>query len=129
MSIDVEYAIKKDIRNNPVIREVDRDQKRELIRTAGLAALVVAMLLFSAWQQFKIVRHGYGVEDLRELIAAEESAQRRLRLELETVRRPQEVESRALRELGLVTPTADEVLVIERVRPSAPAGAVVADAR
>ena len=53
MSIDVEYAIKKDIRNNPVIREIDLEQKREFLRTAGLAALVVAMLLFSAWQQFE----------------------------------------------------------------------------
>lgn len=129
MSIDVEYAIKKDIRNNPVIREVDLEQKRELLRTAGAAALVVAMLLFSAWQQFKIVRHGYDVEDLRELIAVEQSAQRKLRLELEMARRPQAVESRAARELGLVTPTAEDVLVIEHVRPSAPAGAVVAEAR
>ena len=33
MSIDLEYAIKQDIRNNPVVREVDREQKREFLRT------------------------------------------------------------------------------------------------
>jgi cell division protein FtsL len=129
MSIDVEYAIKKDIRNNPVIREIDLDQKRDFIRTAGIAALVVAMLLFSAWQQFKIVQHGYDVEDLRELIAVEEAEQRQLRLELETLRRPQEIERRAVRELGLVPPSPDDVVVIERVRPSSPAGAIIAEAR
>jgi cell division protein FtsL len=129
MSIDVEYAIKKDIRNNPVIREIDLDQKRDFLRTAGVAALVVGMLLFSAWQQFKIVQHGYDVEDLRELIAVEEAEQRKLRLELETLRRPQEVERRATRELGLVAPSPQDVIVIERVRPSAPAGAIIAEAR
>ena len=129
MSIDVEYAIKKDIRNNPVIREIDLDQKRDFIRTAGVAALVVAMLLFSAWQQFKIVQHGYDVEDLRELIAVEEAEQRQLRLELETLRRPQEIERRAVRELGLVPPAPDDVIVLERVRRSAPAGAIIAEAR
>jgi len=129
MSIDVEYAIKKDIRNNPVIREIDLEQKREFLRAAALAALVVIMLLFSAWQQFKIVQHGYGVEDLRELIAAEEVVQRKLRLELEFLQRPQEIESRAAEELGLVAPSPDEILVIERVRTSAPSAAVIAEVR
>jgi len=129
MSIDVEYAIKKDIRNNPVIREIDLEQKREFLRTAGLAALVVAMLLFSAWQHFKIVQHGYGVEDLRELIAAEESVQRKLRLQLETDLRPQEIASRAATELGMVAPAPGHVVIIERIRPAVAARAVVAEVR
>jgi len=129
MNLDVEYAIKKDIRNNPVVREFDFEQKREFLRTAGFAGLIVVMVLFSVWQHFTIVRHGYEVEDLRELLAVEETAQRKLRLELETLRRPQEVERRAYRELDLVAPTADNILIIERVRPSAPAGAVLAEAR
>ena len=54
MSIDVEYAIKKDIRNNPVVREIDFEQKREFRRTLILAGLIVAMLLFSAWQHLKV---------------------------------------------------------------------------
>ena len=65
MSIDLEYAIKKDIRNNPVVREVDVQQKREFLRTIWLAAVIVAMLLFSAWQHFEIVHTGYEVEKLR----------------------------------------------------------------
>jgi hypothetical protein len=129
MNIDVEYAIKKDIRNNPVVREIDLEQKREFLRAAALAAVIVAMLLFSAWQHFAIVRHGYQVEDLRTLIAAEETLQRKLRLELETLRRPQEIERRAIRELKLVPPTAADLMVIELVKPSPRAGAVLADAR
>ena len=38
MSIDLEYAIKKDIRNNPVVREIDLQQKREFRRMSGSAA-------------------------------------------------------------------------------------------
>ena len=126
MNIDAEYAIKKDIRNNPVVREIDREQKREFFQTVGLAGGIVAMLLFSAWQHFAILQHGYVGEDLRALIAAEEVAQRKLRLELETLRRPQEIERRALRELRLVAPTADDIMVIELVRPASRAGAVLA---
>jgi cell division protein FtsL len=129
MSIDVEYAIKKDIRNNPVIREVDLDQKRDFLRAAAVAALIVAMLLFSAWQQFKIVQHGYDVEDLRELIATEQATQRQLRLELEHLRRPQEIESRAARELGLVAPSPGEIVTVQRVPSTRVAGAIVAEVR
>ncbi|HSG02025.1 MAG TPA: hypothetical protein VLA20_12875 [Vicinamibacterales bacterium] len=129
MSIDVEYAIKKDIRNNPVIREVDLDQKRDFLRAAGVAALIVAMLLFSAWQQFKIVQHGYDVEDLRELIATEQATQRQLRLELEHLRRPQEIEGRAARELGLVAPSPGEIVTVQRVPSTRVAGAIVAEVR
>jgi hypothetical protein len=53
MSIDVEYAIKKDIRNNPVVREIDVEQKRDFARTLRLAVAVVGMLLFAALQQFR----------------------------------------------------------------------------
>ena len=34
-SIDIEYAIKKDVRNNPIVREADTRQRQEFIRTAG----------------------------------------------------------------------------------------------
>ena len=41
MSIDLEYAIKADIRNNPVIREADRRERREFQRIMLLACLAV----------------------------------------------------------------------------------------
>ena len=52
MSIDVEYAIKKDVRNNPIVREVDLAQRQEFRRNVWLGVLVVATLLFSAWQHY-----------------------------------------------------------------------------
>ena len=37
-----EYAIKKDVRNNPIVREVDEDRQRELWKSVGVAAFLVA---------------------------------------------------------------------------------------
>ena len=85
MSIDVEYAIKKDVRNNPVVREVDVEQKRDFMRTTYLAALIVALLLFSAWQHFELLRHGYQIERMQQERAAEEDVNRHLRLFVDVI--------------------------------------------
>ena len=44
---DFEYAIKKDIRNNPIVREVDERRQQEQWRSVALGVLFVAVLLFS----------------------------------------------------------------------------------
>ena len=129
MSIDLEYAVRKDIRNNPVVREIDLQQKREFNRMVWLAAMIVGMLLFSAWQHFEIVNSGYKVERLRVEKAAEESFNRKLRLELETLRRPQYVESFAVKQLRMVAPTSADTLVIERTTASVPGRAIIASNR
>ena len=129
MSIDLEYAVRKDIRNNPVVREIDLQQKREFNRMVWLAAMIVGMLLFSAWQHFEIVNGGYKVERLRVDKAAEESFNRKLRLELETLRRPQYVESFAVKQLRMVAPTSADTLVIERTTASVPGRAIIASNR
>lgn len=129
MSIDVEYAIKKDIRNNPVVREVDLQQKRDFLRTSTAAALIVSMGLFAAWQHFKIVQNGYEVQKLEQARAAEAALNRKLRLEVETLRSPQRIERIALEDLHMVSPTPKDTLVVERAVTSAPDTAVVATAR
>ena len=64
-----EYAIKKDVRNNPIVREVDEERQRELWKTVGVASFLVIVLLFSAWQHFELLRHGYQTEELQRLRA------------------------------------------------------------
>lgn len=114
MSLDVEYAIKKDIRNNPVVREVDLDHKRQLMRTIVIAIVVVAMLLFWVWQRFGIVETGYAESTLQAQLALETARNRQLRLEVEMLRAPQLIEERATRDLHMVAPTPATTLVIER---------------
>ncbi len=126
MSIDLEYAIKKDIRNNPVIRELDTRERREIRRTIWLAVLSVALLLFAAWQNQKMVQHGIDIERWRSELAREETINRWLRLNLEAHRAPQLIEQRARRELGMVPAPPADTLVIERAPAAAPRGAVIA---
>ena len=52
MSDAFEYAIRKDVRNNPIVREVDQERHREMWRSAGVGVFLVLVLLFSAWQHF-----------------------------------------------------------------------------
>jgi cell division protein FtsL len=129
MNLELEYAIKKDIRNNPVVREIDLQQKREFRRMLVMAGLIVAMLLFSAWQHYEVVRGGYEMEKVRTKLAEEESLNRKLRLELETQRRPQELEERAGRLLQMQLPSERNTLVIERVRSATPGKTIVAKVR
>ena len=120
-----EYAIKKDVRNNPIVREVDETKQRELWQSVGIAGFLVVVLLFSAWQHFELLRHGYQVEEIKRQHAAEEETARRLRLEIETLRSPKRIEALATQQLHLVAPSRDEAIVIERVVPADPPAASV----
>lgn len=125
-----EYAVRKDVRNNPIVREVDERGQHDLWRSAGLGFLFVAVLLFSAWQHFRLLEHGYRVEQMQRDLASEQELNRQLRLEIETLRSPQRVESLATERLGLVAPGPGEAVVIERVvPPDLPPGSVVAVTR
>jgi cell division protein FtsL len=120
MAEPFEYAIRKDVRNNPIVREVDEERHRELWKSAAVAGFLVVMLLFWAWQQFELLRHGYQVEELQRQRAAEEETARHLRLEIETLRSPQRIESLATGRLHLVAPSREEAIVLERVVPAEP---------
>jgi cell division protein FtsL len=120
-----EYAIRKDVRNNPIVREVDEERQRELWRSVGVAGFLVLVLLLSAWQHFELLRHGYEAEAMQRLRATEEETGRRLRLEIETLKSPRRIESLAMGQLHLVTPSRDEATVIERVLPADPPAASV----
>ena len=122
-----EYAVRKDVRNNPIVREMDQARQRELWRLVGIAGFVVLVLLFSAWQHFELLRHGYQIEEMQRQRAAEEEVGRQLRLEIETLRSPKRIEALATGRLHLVAPSRDEAIVIERVQPAdPPAKSVVA---
>jgi cell division protein FtsL len=115
-----EYAIKKDVRNNPIVRELDRERQREMFRSAAIGVFLVSVLLFSAWQHFELLRHGYRLEQLQKERAAEDEINRHLRLENETLRSPARIERLATDRLHMVAPGPDEAAVIERVLPTTP---------
>jgi cell division protein FtsL len=122
-----EYAIRKDVRNNPIVREVDARRQRELWQSLAIGSLLVVVLLFSAWQHFELIRHGYRLEQMQRERATEQEINRHLRLEIETLRAPQRIEKLATERIGMVSPGADDATVIERViQPAPPAKALVA---
>jgi len=122
-----EYEIRKDFRNNQIVREVDARRLRDLWQSLGIGILLVLVLLFSAWQHFELLRHGYKLEQMQRERASEADVNRHLRLEMETLRAPQRIEKLATERLGMVAPGADEAVVLERVTPQpAPAKSIVA---
>jgi cell division protein FtsL len=122
-----EYAIKKDVRNNPIVREVDERRQRELWTSVLVGMLLVLVALFSAWQHFELLRHGYRLEQMQQERADQEEIGRHLRLEIETLRAPKRIEQLALERLHLVAPGPGEAIVIERaVAPEPPDNTIVA---
>jgi cell division protein FtsL len=115
-----EYAIKKDVRNNPIVREFDHERQRELWKSIGIGGVFVVVLLFSAWQHFELLRHGYEIEELNRQRAAEEESSRQLRLEIDTLRSPKRIEKLALERLHLVAPSGADAVVLERAQPADP---------
>ena len=115
-----EYAIRKDVRNNPIVREVDRDRHREMLRATAVGVFLVAVLLFWAFQHFELLRYGYRFEQMQRERAAETEINRHLRLELNTLRSPTRIERLATDRLHMVAPGPDETSVIERVVPAEP---------
>lgn len=121
-----EYAVRKDVRNNPIVREVDAERQTDMLKTAALWAVPLIAVMFWTWQHFEIVRHGYRLEEVQRERAAQEDAGRHLRLDIETLRAPARIEELA-RKQNLVTPAREDAVVIERVvAAEPPAKSVVA---
>jgi Tfp pilus assembly protein PilN len=116
MSVDLEFAIKQDIRNNPVVREVDAVQRREFFRLLGGAAAVLITLLVILWPRLSQQRQSYRMEYLREELAKETQLNRKYILEIETMLRPQILEQRAT-DLGMILPSETDTVILERVAP------------
>jgi len=129
MTNDLEFAIKQDIRNNPVVREVDLDQKREFVRMLGWAALAMGMLIFALWPRASATTQGYEIQRLRAELAKELEYQRNYRLELAHELRPETVRKRAISELHMIDPATDAILPLDVVPSHPPASrAIVASA-
>jgi cell division protein FtsL len=125
-----EYAIKKDVRNNPIVREVDQAREREQWKWIGIAACLVAVLLFAAWQRWEVRQHGYDIADLQRELSREQHEGQKLLLKMEELRSPKRIDDLARRQLGMIQPELGDSIVIERVQPAdPPASSVIAERR
>lgn len=119
---DFSELVSPAIRNAPIVRELDTDRRRELTGSLILAVPLVAVLLFSVWQHFELLQHGYRYEQMRQEHARQQELNRHLQLEIETLSAPARVERVALGQLGMVVPAREEELLVERAA-AAPGGA------
>lgn len=115
-----DYAIRKDVRNTTIVREVDERRQRQLWTSLAIGAVLVVVVMFDAWQHFELIRQGYAIEALQKARAEEDEASRHLRLEAATLRAPQRIERIAGSRLGMTVPKAADTIVLERVLPAEP---------
>jgi cell division protein FtsL len=105
-----------------VVRERDGRRIRAMAGVMCLSGLLVLGVLGYVWLQVQRVRVTYELEGLRTLRAQIDERNRKLALELASLRAFARVDS-AARKLGLTEPTPDQVrLAREFVVPTSPSG-------
>lgn len=112
-----EFAIRKDVRNNPIVREIDERRQRELWQWMGIGTTLVLVLLFTAWQHFELIHHGYQLERMQREKEDATELNRHLQLEIQTLQAPQRIEQMAV-DLGMVAPGPGEAITLQRERPT-----------
>jgi cell division protein FtsL len=116
----LDYAISKDVRNNQIVREIDHSRQRDLWRWTCSGAVILALLVYSAWQHFELLQHGYRVEQMERARKQEVEINRHLRLQIQTLKAPQRIAAIATSQLHMVEPTSAEAVVLERAVPVEP---------
>ena len=91
-----------------VIRERDRRRLRAMVGVLLLGGVLTGGVLGYVWLQVQRVRVAYELEDLRVLKGELEEFNRKLRIELATLRASARIDRQA-RHLGLTLPEGDQV--------------------
>jgi cell division protein FtsL len=94
--MDFEHAIKMDVRNNPIVRELDQARQRELWRSMLIGGTLVGVVLFSLWQRFSVMRTATEIETVQHELTQALEEQRRLTLEVEQLSAPGRIEKLAI---------------------------------
>jgi cell division protein FtsL len=122
--LDVDL-VPKAIDNSQIVREVDPRSSRDLWLLGLLAAALVGGLVLYAWPSLGIRQTTLAWDQMskeRERLLEEN---RKLRLEKASLENLRRVETIARRDLGLVTPAPEKLVVVEKPR-EVPAGARLA---
>jgi cell division protein FtsL len=119
--MDFEYAIKMDVRNNPIVREIDESRQRELWRSVAIGVGLVIVILFSLWQRFSVMQVGTQIEVMQHAVQEEREINRQLRLEVDTLSAPKRIAKLAAEKpLNMVMPDHTSTLILERATVTPP---------
>jgi cell division protein FtsL len=109
--------LSKSIDNSGVIREVDPRTSRDLVALMLLVAILVGGLVLYAWPHFQIRQTSMATEHMRRERDRLVEENRKLRLEKASLENLGRVAAIATRDLGLVKPTAEQLVVVEVPAP------------
>lgn len=117
------YAYHREVENTYLVRDRDRQRRRDLLRVVLWVLPMAAAVLGYIWLQVRVLDSAYEIGRLEEELTA--AGRQHDRLSLEVARRTglPLVEERARRELGMVTPRAESTLFwpeVSAAQPSAP---------
>lgn len=127
--MDHDFGVRKPVNNRTIVREVDEARQRDLVRTVLGGVLVLAAVLFAAWQHLDARRLEMEAAALAARHARLAEARRHLELELQYLAGPARVEAIATRQLGMKAATRETAAVIERVTTTSPPSHSVVAAR
>lgn len=115
------FTLTKAVRNEQLVRELDRKRHREFFWVAFLGVIVAIAVIVYAWPHFELIRLGYRMEELRERRDELVRAKHHLELQRATESDPARIESIARTELGMVYPRPEQILTVEPVGPASAA--------
>ncbi|MGN6732218.1 MAG: cell division protein FtsL [Candidatus Binatia bacterium] len=95
-----------------VPRHEHKRNRRHFVCVAGLALVLVGVVLVHVWLRLQVVKTGYVLATATKLQARLEQENRELQIELATLTSPDRLESSARRRLGLVPPEKGQVIVL-----------------
>jgi cell division protein FtsL len=95
-----------------VPRHEHNRNRRHFVCVAGLALVLVGVVLVHVWLRLQVVKTGYVLATATKLQARLEQENRELQIELATLTSPDRLESLARRRLGLVPPEKGQVIVL-----------------
>jgi cell division protein FtsL len=109
------YAVRRPVVNTYLVRERDR----RLVRELALVLLVVLSLggglLGYTWMHLEVLGTGYRIDALEKRLVELNREERELRLEASYRASPQQVERRAVDELGMQAPALEQVIFWEEL--------------
>jgi len=89
-----------------------RGETMEFILTLALGLVILAAALLYVWQHTSVVRMGYEIERLRARHAALIQENKGLRLEMGQLRSLKRVEEIARKQLGMIAPKPEQVILV-----------------
>lgn len=107
------FLMTKRVRNERLVRELDRKRHRELFMVALTGLVLTVAVIAYAWPHFEMIRLGYRMEELRQRREELVKAQRHLELQRATELAPGRIEAIAIEQLGMAYPDRDQRLVVE----------------